>query len=158
MRIYYDAEFIERGPNCPIELISIGMVREDGRELYGVLADGWDESHCDEWLRTNVLPYLGPVRRVTRADLAVRVVKFCGSAPKLWGYYSSYDHVVLCQLFGRMIDLPDGWPMFTRDVKQLAVELGNPRLPRQEFGAHNALADARHVKVMHEFLMRLRDV
>lgn len=38
--------------------------------------------------------------------------------PKLHGYYSSYDHVVFCWLFGKMKDLPKGFPMFTFDLKQ----------------------------------------
>lgn len=43
----------------------------------------------------------------------------------LVGYYSSYDHVVLCWLFGRMIDLPEGMPMYTIDLKQVIDEEGN---------------------------------
>lgn len=36
----------------------------------------------------------------------------------LYGYYSAYDHVALCWLFGKMIDLPKGFPMYTIDLKQ----------------------------------------
>lgn len=39
--------------------------------------------------------------------------------PEFYGYYSAYDHVVLCWLFGKMIDLPKGFPMFTIDLKQM---------------------------------------
>lgn len=38
--------------------------------------------------------------------------------PEFYGYYSSYDHVTLCWLFGKMIDLPEGFPMYTIDLKQ----------------------------------------
>jgi hypothetical protein len=38
---------------------------------------------------------------------------------ELYGYYSAYDHVGLCWLFGVMNDLPDGFPMFTIDLKQM---------------------------------------
>lgn len=38
--------------------------------------------------------------------------------PEFYGYYSSYDHVVICCLFGKMIDLPKGFPMHTIDLKQ----------------------------------------
>ena len=31
MRIFYDCEFIEAGPDHPVELVSIGMVADDGR-------------------------------------------------------------------------------------------------------------------------------
>lgn len=36
-----------------------------------------------------------------------------------YGYYSAYDHVALCWLFGKMIDLPKGFPMYTNDLKQM---------------------------------------
>lgn len=42
--------------------------------------------------------------------------------PKLYGFYSSYDHVSLCWLFGKMIDLPKGFPMYTIDLKQILDE------------------------------------
>ena len=35
-----------------------------------------------------------------------------------YGYYSDYDWVVFCWLFGKMIDLPNGFPMYCIDLKQ----------------------------------------
>jgi hypothetical protein len=75
--------------------------------------------------------------------------------PQLWAWYAAYDHVVLCQLWGRMIDLPKGVPMWTSDLKQEAERLGNPQVPQQAGGEHNAIEDARHNKVIDEFLQRL---
>lgn len=72
-----------------------------------------------------------------------------------WGYYAAYDWVTLCQLFGKMIDLPKGFPMYCRDIKQLCDELGNPELPKQTSGEHNALADALWNKEAYEFLYAL---
>ncbi len=72
--------------------------------------------------------------------------------PELWGYYSSYDHVAFCQLFGTMMDLPKGFPMYTRDIKQLCDSIGNPRLPEQGKGEHNALLDAKWNKIAWEYL------
>lgn len=43
----------------------------------------------------------------------------------LYGYYSAYDHVALCWLFGKMIDLPKGFPKFTIDLKQMLDEKVN---------------------------------
>ena len=40
------------------------------------------------------------------------------SKPQFYGYYSDYDWVVFCWLFGKMIDLPKGFPMFAFDLKQ----------------------------------------
>jgi len=38
--------------------------------------------------------------------------------PEFYGYYSDYDWVVFCWLFGKMIDLPKGFPKFCIDLKQ----------------------------------------
>lgn len=71
---------------------------------------------------------------------------------ELWAWYGAYDHVALSQLFGRMIDLPEGMPMWTNDLKQEAERLGNPTLPEQADGVHNALADAQHNLVRAQYL------
>nr|WP_234899948.1 3'-5' exoribonuclease [Streptomyces filamentosus] len=70
----------------------------------------------------------------------------------MWAWYGAYDHVVLAQLFGRMIDLPTGIPMWTNDIQQECQRLGNPQMPEQPAGIHNALADARHNLVRAQFL------
>lgn len=166
--LWYDTEFLEDGST--IELISIGMVREDGAEYYAINRDMpeariWEH----EWLRKNVVPSLPltPGPRVPhcwldvdhpdvkpRRQIADEVMRFVLGVdkPELWAWYAAYDHVALCQLFGRMIHLPSGFPMFTCDLKQEAVRLGNPRVPEQLSGVHNALADARHNRVIAEFL------
>ena len=38
--------------------------------------------------------------------------------PEFYAYYADYDWVVFCWLFGKMIDLPKGFPMYCRDLKQ----------------------------------------
>ncbi|TNF15451.1 MAG: 3'-5' exoribonuclease [Rhodobacteraceae bacterium] len=148
MRIWLDTEFIEDGNT--IELLSIGMVREDGATYYAEPAET-DRSRADEWVTAKVLPHLhGPVR--PRAEIADELIQFAGAAPEFWAYYAAYDWVALCQLYGRMIDIPAGWPMFCRDVQQLRAELGVEVLPPQESTEHNALADALWTKAAHEFL------
>ncbi len=84
-----------------------------------------------------------------RAQIASEIAMFIATlgSPKrdeneLWAWYSSYDHVVLAQLFGRMIDLPECVPMFTRDLKDAHVRAGSPVIPEQDSGEHHALADA----------------
>ncbi|MFJ9909410.1 3'-5' exoribonuclease domain-containing protein [Streptomyces sp. NPDC101152] len=82
----------------------------------------------------------------SRPQIATEVKQFIRSfpAPKLWAWYASYDHVALVQLFGRLSDMPAGIPMWTNDLRQECERLGNPPLPEQPEGEHNALADARH--------------
>lgn len=186
MRVYYDTEFLEDGRT--IELISIGMVAEDGREYYAVNSDTpWERIYNHVWLMQHVWPSL-PLRdydpsrfsptRFTNGrrdssgrgavDLTATEVKprqvianevrdFMQATPhvELWASYGAYDHVVLCQLWGRMIDLPEGVPMYTHDLQQEVDRLGGPPLPEQPDGLHNALADARHVRVMATHLAGL---
>lgn len=142
MRLWFDTEFIEDGKT--VEMLSIGVAREDGETYYAEPAET-DHSRADEWVQENVLPHLtGPVK--PRAQIAAELIEFAGDKPEWWAYYADYDWVVLCQLYGRMIDLPDGWPMFCMDLKQWATQKGNPdlhKLATIDGPEHNALADAR---------------
>jgi hypothetical protein len=169
MRYWLDTEFIESGSYQPIDLLSIGIVAEDGREFYAENTDA-DLSKANDWVRANVLPQLvhfGHGKHVSwddfpscprnsRAGIRIAVYEFCDpqrhGKPEFWGYYADYDWVVLCQLFGTMVDLPKGWPMYCRDLKQWADELGNPALPEQAKGEHHALADAKWNRQAWEFL------
>jgi hypothetical protein len=104
-----------------------------------------------------VLPHLTGEQKgrfVVRGEIA----EFVGENPEIWGYYCDYDWVAFCQLYGTMMDLPKGWPMYCLDIKQLCVSLGDPRLPEQGVAEHNALADARWNRTAWEFLMSRRKV
>jgi hypothetical protein len=151
MRYWFDTEFIEDGKT--IDLISIGIVAEDGRELYLESAEV-NLDRASPWVKANVLPHLTGERwsRISIEADVRNFVGYSGTQPEFWGYYADYDWVVLCQLFGTMMDLPKGWPMYCRDVKQLADSMGNPALPKQSETEHHALADARWTKKAWEFL------
>lgn len=159
MRYFIDTEFIEDGPRKPITLISIGIAAADGREYYAI-SSTFSPDDANGWVRENVLPHLGDSPRKPLRDIACDILDFIsadrdwsnGVAPEFWGYYADYDWVVFCQIFGRMIDLPRGWPMYCHDLKQLADELGNPRLPEQESAEHNALNDARWNRDIYNWL------
>ena len=97
---------------------------------------------------------------------------------QFYGYYCDYDWVVFCWLFGRMIDLPKGFPMYCNDLKQVldekcmlwAKSVKSIRLmnfneqldylkkqkdyPKQT-NEHNALADAIFCRDLHKFLNNL---
>lgn len=194
-RVYYDTEFLEDG--ATIELISIGLVADDGREYYAVNRDfrwqriasrrwyaPWHWDVHQQWLLDNVVPSLpkihgdrrnhvgnGPLALLDlqhpdvkpKAQIAREVRDFLLGDPasdqlphlELWADYGAYDHVALCQLWGRMIDLPEGVPMWTHDLQQVIEaasraayldELGQSPMPEQPDGLHNALADARHAR------------
>ncbi|MBX9392243.1 3'-5' exoribonuclease [Streptomyces sp. TRM72054] len=179
MRVFYDTEFIDDGKT--IDLISIGMVREDGRELYAVSSEFNSFALLtNPWLRKNVwpsLPTVGPDNKPcrcpdpkhrygsldrhhpdvrSRAQIARLVADFILNTPdpQLWAYYAAYDHVALAQLWGPMSGLPDGIPMQTDDLVTEAKRLGlRPvDLPEQPDGLHNALADARHNLMRARFM------
>ncbi len=183
MRFWFDTEFIEDGRT--IDLVSIGIVAEDGREYYAVSKEfNRVNFFGNEWLAQNVAPHLPwsrsqePLTWVTaepdfstgywktRAEIAYDILNFCNpqiyDRPEFWAYYADYDWVALCQLFGRMIDLPRGWPRYCRDIKQeadrkqevLRVRFPKYRLqlPEQIDSEHHALADARWNKIAWEYL------
>jgi len=149
MKIWFDTEFIEDGRT--IDLLSIGMVREDDHYYYAVSAD-CDQDKASPWVKENVLPHLRGCYLTPRSYMAQDIRKFAGNKPEFWAYYADYDWVALCQLFGTMMQLPKGWPMFCMDVKQLCIEHGNPMLPKQEGLEHHALEDARWTKIAWEYL------
>lgn len=151
MRWFMDSEFAEDGKT--IELISIALVSEDGAHSYYAVSQDFDYAKCNEWVRANVLPKL-PDRmlwtsRSRIADDLREMLLANGGKPEIWGYFSDYDWVVFCQLFGRMIDLPKGMPFWCRDLKQHMETFGvkKAELPAQAEGSeHDALADAEWVR------------
>lgn len=186
MRIFYDAEFLESGPGEPVRLISIGMVREDGAEYYAVSDEVTKRRlrrriRRHDWLMANVVPslpkpsgdanlympdrwlfnYSDPCvkpRRVIAREIRSFVLEHV--SPELWADYAAYDHVVMCQMFGRMADLPAGFPMWTHDLRQLAESMGIdgndlPPMPvtSNRFQPHNALHDALEVKYRYDWLV-----
>ena len=148
MKYWFDTEFIEDGKT--IDLMSIGIVAEDGRTFY-VECEECDLSRASEWVKQNVIPHLTG-DTMPRSVIAKKIQAFMGEKPEIWAYYADYDWVALCQLYGTMMELPKGWPMYCRDLKQWCDQLGNPRLPEQGKGEHHALADAQWTKHAWEFL------
>ncbi|MGY1946607.1 3'-5' exoribonuclease domain-containing protein [Nocardia asiatica] len=162
----YDLEFLENGET--IQLISIGIVSSTGREYYAVNADmPIEDIRHEPWLMQNVVPQLPLGKSVLYVGLGprpfsldrtnaavkprwvirneVREFLLAEGEPQLWADYGAYDHVALCQLWGRMIDLPEGLPMFTHDLQQALEQAPEFEKPQQESGEHNALEDARHL-------------
>ncbi|HEY9362667.1 MAG TPA: hypothetical protein VIQ00_05365 [Chitinophagaceae bacterium] len=210
MKYFIDTEFFEDfhkplfgKKRHFIDLISIGIVAEDGREYYAISKDFdlktvWNKYDTDPehkrnyppkkdyWLRDNVLkPIFTEQVKVWARDemranrfsttvnynpnisftcrnfkkiikrfgkynkqIAKEIIQFVyadvfknfsgaekefhartkeygwniDSPIEFYGYYSAYDHVLLSSLFGRMIDLPTGFPMYMRDLKQMLDE------------------------------------
>lgn len=151
-RYFYDCEFIEDGRI--VDLVSIGVVDERGREFYAVSTE-FDAARAQSWVRRNVLNKLpspaDPAWR-SRAQIRDDLREFLteplrdrpGEEMELWAWYAAYDHVVLAQLWGSMPQLPREIPRFTKDLRQLWDDCGRPKLPAAEASRHDALVDARH--------------
>ncbi len=180
MKYFIDTEFIE-GFHKPlfgkkrhfIDLISIAVVAEDGREYYAI-SNEFNPRLADQWVKDNVIARIdepfyeaasnvqweagraaiikNEKERATKSNklIAQELINFCAPEdnPQFYGYFADYDWVLLCSLFGRMIDLPKGFPMFCFDLKQMMEERGLTKAWKQAHcpepeNAHNALADAR---------------
>jgi 3' exoribonuclease, RNase T-like len=148
VRFFYDCEFIEDGRT--IDLVSIGVVREDGSEYYAVSTE-FDSSRANPWVRRHVLDQLpSPADSAWRDRASIRdslMDFFVAGGPgrvELWAWISAYDHVCLAQLWGDMRALPAIVPRFTHDLRQRWEDAGAPPMPPPPRDRHDALADARH--------------
>lgn len=277
-KYFLDTEFIE-GPQKErfpislfrkhtkptIDLISIGIVAEDGRELYLISKDfnideawnrfqktkyankyvegkseGEDLFYNEYWLRDNILKPIwidlflryeadfaflkgaaydayeqqlksgeydqyftqkslkALIQRYgkTNKEIAAEIKEFVAPSndrfdghggwytheqyfekhkPEFYAYYADYDWVAFCWLFGKMIDLPNGFPMYCRDLKQDFDFFNHNFKMRKQIGAvghlhksindlkdfrdypkqeneHVAIADARWTKKLYDFI------
>jgi hypothetical protein len=155
VRIWFDTEFIEDGKT--IDLLSIGLVREDDKRLYMENGEA-DFRKASPWVRQNVFPYLmGGSSAYTRPEIAKEIREFAGNSPEFWADFCAYDWVAICQLYGTMMQLPEGWPMFCLDVRQLIHAAGGDRVKLPLFAgqAHYAMADALYCKRIWEYVVAL---
>ena len=145
-RYFYDCEFIEDGRT--IELVSIGVIAQDGREFYAVSTE-FNPDRAAPWVRRHVLTKLPPPSdRAWRTRTAIRMQLYAflaapGLPIELWAWYAAYDHVVLAQLWGSMPELPPDVPRLTREIRQHWETAGSPAIPGPGADRHDALADAR---------------
>jgi hypothetical protein len=168
VKYFLDTEFNEE-PEL-IELISIGIVAEDGREFYAINHHYADlttvqSKSCNEWVKANVLTKLyapsdtpGYWPAGPKVEIRDGIKAFVGNdgSPEFWAYYGDYDWFLVCRLFGKFEKMPRNWPNICFDIKQLArhVGVGNKGLPEKLEPEHNALIDARWTKHAYEFLTK----
>lgn len=198
MRYFIDTEFSDTSTS--VELISLAIVAEDGRELY-VQSVEFTPQLASDWVEEHVFPHLDLCPHDENEDehehdliwdlnghynhgqctfsdlekgiigaqtdcfwrtceqIALEIRAFCDpekyGKPEFWGWCAGYDFVVLCQVFGTMMDLPAGFPHYIRDLQYLLdkYQIQDEQLPAQPENAHNALADARYLKRLYGSLM-----
>jgi len=152
-RVFVDTEFLNRGSDHPLSLISIGMVDDEDNEFYGINADApLGAMWRDEFIRDVVWAQL-PLPSVTthgfggiggsilewdstnsqseflmpQQELRAKVLEFLtrGSSDlELWGDYCAFGMVLLSQLFGPFKDVPSILPMFMNDLQQMRRLVG----------------------------------
>jgi hypothetical protein len=157
MKYFLDCEFIDDGKT--IDLISIGIVQEDDKIYYAASTE-FNFSKASDWVKDNVLYKLPRTTTYwkSREQIKNEILEFIGDdKPEFWGFYCAYDWVCFCQLFGRMIDLPEGWSKCCRDLKVL---LDDRNITKEDLkhivndDEHDALADAYWNKAVYEYIIQ----
>ena len=130
MKYWLDTEFIAHP--FTIDLVSIGLVAENGREFYAE-SNEVDWSKANPWTLENVRPQLDG-KGMSREYISYALRNFTDGDehPVFWGYFPAFDWVALVGLFGALEELPFHFPQLCLDIKQWAIELGDPELPAPE--------------------------
>jgi hypothetical protein len=176
-KIFFDTEFTGLHQNTT--LISIGLISECGKTFYAELTD-YDKSQIDDWLQTNVIDkltlqnegYVGPYESMNvRGDKELIQTKLRDwlnqfEKVEMWSDCLSYDWVLFCQIFGHAFNIPSNVYYIPFDICTVFnLKAIDPDVNREKFGCgevysempkHNALWDARVIKMCYEKLMGVR--
>jgi len=140
MRIFVDTEFTDF---IDCDLISIGLVAEDGREFYGERSD-FDMRACSEFVRAAVLPQLGQYadRVFTRDALAVELRAWLDQLALEKTLTLSFDYGADWEL---LVDLVGELPpnCLAEQVNACLDPERSESYYREHGGRHHALSDAR---------------
>lgn len=130
MKIFFDTEFT--GLRKDTNLISIGLISEDGRTFYAELSD-FNGCNCDDWIRRNVVSNLHIMKIKQGTDEYIpnyhygdkEDIKFalCNwfqqfSIVELVSDVCHYDMVLLIDLFGDAFSLPKNVCPSCYDINQ----------------------------------------
>ncbi|MCH9739493.1 MAG: 3'-5' exoribonuclease [Epsilonproteobacteria bacterium] len=161
MKIFFDTEFTGLHKNTT--LISIGMVAEDGRELYCELND-YDKSQVDNWIKENVISNLYNTNPINKKQLKKTIEGFLEpyDSVEIWSDCLSYDWVLFNDIFGHAFNIPKNVYYIPFDICTLMKIKGvDPDINREEYCGfaeeinqkHNALHDARVIKACYRKLV-----
>lgn len=161
-KAFFDTEFT--GLQQDTDLISIGIIMEDGAKIYLELNDYRPEK-IDIWLQENVIAKLTtPVeKRVSRAEAAEILSVFFSEYEhvQMWSDCLAYDWVLFNNLFGHAFNLPKNISYIPMDICTLMEIKGvDPDISREEFSGaegakHNAMYDALVIKACYEKLITM---
>lgn len=163
--VFWDTEFSSLDPYKG-ELMSIGMVKPTGEELYLELAFN---GVADAWVMENVVPKLSG-QKVSREEAIKRIEAFLGdSKPHMVAYVNQFDVVYLYKILGAKTTTKDyAFHWIHYDLATMLATLGydpecltHNKLPQfaAEHGLdvswrreHHALDDAKLMKMVYEKL------
>jgi hypothetical protein len=151
MLVFVDTEFTDF---IQIDLISIALVAEDGREFYAERTD-YRHEDCNDFVRAAVVPMLGRVADAacTRSELANRLRAWFEALPEpatlVYDYSTDRDLLVDAYL-GDEFDLPPanvGDNLLLGEVESdLVYQHALNRAYVPGWPRHHALADARAMR------------
>jgi hypothetical protein len=160
--IFVDTEFSTLDP-YEGEILSVGMVKEDGEDLYLELEYS---GRVNEWVAENIIPTLNSTK-YSREEARESIRSFAGSdEPVMMSCVNQYDTIYLYKLFGG----PDACPFFWMPIDFTSILYAKGIDPEEyinrngfildlgidltSFREHNALDDA---KLMRETYLKLAD-
>lgn len=175
-KIFFDTEFT--GLHQDTTLISIGLVSDCGKSFYAELID-YDISQVNDWLQENVINRLKfndheiyhnvlengiEIKCDSLSlDIALRIWLEQFEAIEMWSDCLSYDWVLFNQIFGHAFNIPENVYYIPFDICTLfKLKALDPDISREKFGCgeaysemqkHNALWDARVIKMCYDKLM-----
>lgn len=175
--VYLDCEFLP-ADSATSGLVSLGLTDDQGVEFYAVNGDVDVEALiANEWMMANVWPSLPTVRDdsaigggldlsyrdrtvhfipAIRAGVAQYFADTDATETRLWAWYGAQDMCRLHSLWDNDWSvMPEQIPRWFNELETLRWQAGGPEMPEQPGGLHNALADAQHNRVMHQFLAGL---
>lgn len=162
--IFFDTEFSSLDPYVG-EILSVGMVKYSGEELYFELEH---DGECSEWVKENLLHTLkGP--KISREDARQKITDFVGdSTPYIVSYVNSFDALYLYKLLGLeesnkiifwipidfasiLFGLGIDPEIYQNDEMKYVRDLG---IDLDRYTIHNALDDA---KILREVYLKLEN-
>lgn len=178
MKYFLDTEFIEyldSLSNPRTDLISVGIVREDGEKFYKVLSDvDLDEIYNNDWVKDNV--YIPAMKALfpdktgddlveaiyeynyTKEDLKKDLFEFFNSDPnevkdrQIYAFYGAYDLALLCEVTSFM-NAP--FNPVLHEIQVLIDALPDnikDGMPEQDSDAHLAINDAEYNRIMYNYI------
>ncbi len=152
--VFIDTEFTDLNPYNG-ELISVGMIKPTGEELYIELEyDG----KVSDWVKENVLPKLDG-KKMSREEAKKAIRDFLGTnMPYLFGFINQYDDVYLSKLFlneekpYNYMPLDLATLLFFHEINPQEVVEKTLGIDLSPFREHHALDDAKWVREVYEKL------